>query len=376
MKTPFHRDALAALALWAAAPAAQAAFSLDDIHFWAGEGTNAAVVVVDWGREDASAVRAWGYRWDGASTAANALLALDAADPRLDVVRSISSYGLYLTGFTYRAPEGETYEATAEDYYDDSGSTGTYWSISSAEAGGEMAVSGSGASSLALVPGGRLGLKWTYYAYDYATFDYDGGDTSVAEDAALAAPAPAFAMDDLHFWIGEGTNRVALVVDFGVEGRDPRAWGYRWNGPATNLAELIAVVAHEDPRLGFHTDPSQADDACSLSGNFDHGIIPVAPVSIGCPVACMNASAVLPDMRAGFQKKADCKLTDVLCSVYRYIHDRYPFLLCRFTVHDIITGRQHCDCLQVRTSVKSRPADGCFINNSYICIADSLCNQI
>jgi len=277
MKKPFHRDALAALALWAAAPAALAAFTIDDIHFWAGEGTNAAVVVVDWGRDDASAVRAWGYRWDGASTAADALLALDAADPRLDVVRSISSYGLYLTGFTYRAPEGETYEATAEDYYDDSGSTGTYWSISSAEAGGEMTVSGSGASSLALVPGGRLGLKWTYYAYDYATFDYDGGDTSVAEDAALAAPAPAFAMDDLHFWIGEGTNRVALVVDFGVEGRDPRAWGYRWNGPATNLAELIAVVAHEDPRLGFHTDPSQADtflsdlsyDAGDAAASFD-----------------------------------------------------------------------------------------------------------
>ena len=276
MKHLLRVAALAAFVSSAAPPAARAAFTMDDIHFWVGEGTNAAVVVVDWGRTDASAVRAWGYHWDGAATAADALLALDAADPRLDVGRSISSYGLYLTNFTYRAPGGETYEAAAEDYYDDSGSTGTYWSISAAAPGCEMEVSGSGASSLALVPGGRLGLKWTYYTYNYATFDYDGGDPSVAEDAAVAAPAPPFTMDDIHFWVGSGTNRAAFVVDFGLDGYFPRAWGFRWNAP-TNLAELVAAVAHEDPRLGFYADPTQADtfaaafsyDAGDAAASFD-----------------------------------------------------------------------------------------------------------
>ena len=95
--------------------------------------------------------------------------------------------------------------------------------------------------------------------------------------AAPPAARAAFTMDNIHFWVGEGTNRAALVVDFGVEGRNPRAWGFRWNGPATNLAELVAAVAHEDPRLGFHTDPSQADtflsdfsyDAGDAAASFD-----------------------------------------------------------------------------------------------------------
>ena len=247
----------AALAV-AFAPCLAHALSFDDIPFWAGEGTNATIVVVDWGRDDASAVLAWGYRWNGSATAADAILAIADEDPRLDVAHTTSDYGLYLTGFAYRAPEGETFEAVAEDYYDASSSWGTYWSISSASAGGDMAPASVGASSLALEPGGRLGLKWTWYSFDSATYAYDGGDTSVAEDAAVAAPAPPFAMDDIHFWVGSGTNRAAFVVDFGLDGCSPRAWGFRWNAP-TNLAELVAAVAHEDSRLGFYADPTQAD---------------------------------------------------------------------------------------------------------------------
>jgi hypothetical protein len=86
---------------------------------------------------------------------------------------------------------------------------------------------------------------------------YDGGDTSIAEDAAVAATVPPFAMDGIHFWVGEGTNRAALLVDFGLEGFAPRAWGFRWKGTAVNLTELVAAVAHEDPRLGFYADPAK-----------------------------------------------------------------------------------------------------------------------
>ncbi len=246
-----------AAALAAILPCLAHAFSFDDVHFWVGEGTNAAVVVVDWSA-DGVAPLAWGWRWNGSATAADAILAIDDEDPRLDVAHTTSVYGLYLAGFAYRPEAGGPFEAVAEDYYDASSLWGTYWSISSAPAGGDMAPAPVGASSLALEPGGRLGLKWTWYWYPADFTDYDGGDTSVAEDAAVAAPAPPFAMDDIHFWVGAGTNRVALVVDFGLDGYSPRAWGFRWNAP-TNLAELVAAVAHEDPRLGFYPDPTQAD---------------------------------------------------------------------------------------------------------------------
>lgn len=56
--------------------------------------------------------------------------------------------------------------------------------------------------------------------------------------------------DDIHYWIGEGTNRCGVVVDWaGYE--TAKAWGYRWNGTCTNLLEVVRRIAHEDPRLKF-----------------------------------------------------------------------------------------------------------------------------
>ena len=100
MKKPFHRDALAALALWAATPAAQAAFTMDDIHFWAGEGTNAAAIVVDWSAEGAAPL-AWGWRWNGERSAADLLSAVVREDPRLHALLAGTAYGLSLYALGY-----------------------------------------------------------------------------------------------------------------------------------------------------------------------------------------------------------------------------------------------------------------------------------
>ena len=245
-----YLPAAVAAAVFGASAHTHAAFPFDDIQFWVGEGTNQAAVVIDWGHDDPAppAVRVWGYRWNGEATAGDAILAIDEADPRLDVAYSQSGYGLLLTGFTYYLPEGGSYEAVAEDTYDATSSWGTYWSLSSASPNGEMASATVGASSLALEPGGRVGLKWTYYTFDYVTYDYDGGDMSVAEVAAVAAPPPEFTFDDIHYWVGIGTNRASLVVDFSRDGYAPRAWGYRWNGDATAADALLAIV-HDDNRL-------------------------------------------------------------------------------------------------------------------------------
>ena len=64
-----------------------------------------------------------------------------------------------------------------------------------------------------------------------------------------AATAGAMNLDDIHYWVGEGTNRCALVLDWSNGGGGTLAWGYRWNGTCTNLAEVVVRIAHEDPRL-------------------------------------------------------------------------------------------------------------------------------
>lgn len=63
-----------------------------------------------------------------------------------------------------------------------------------------------------------------------------------------SAPAMGFSFDDIHYWVGEGTNRCAVVVDWTGYGA-AKAWGYRWNGVCTNAMEVALRIAHEDPRL-------------------------------------------------------------------------------------------------------------------------------
>ena len=77
--------------------------------------------------------------------------------------------------------------------------------------------------------------------------------------AACALTAGAFTFEDIHFWIGEGTNRCAVVADWsGLYGScaenngvpTSRVWGYRWNGESVpDLAALLKRIAEEDPRF-------------------------------------------------------------------------------------------------------------------------------
>ena len=64
----------------------------------------------------------------------------------------------------------------------------------------------------------------------------------------VSNPAKGFTFDDIHYWVGEGTNRCAVVVDWAGYGVT-KAWGYRWNGTCTNAMEVVERIAHEDSRL-------------------------------------------------------------------------------------------------------------------------------
>ena len=74
---------------------------------------------------------------------------------------------------------------------------------------------------------------------------------------ALAVGAQGFTFEDIHYWIGTGTNRCALVMDWsGMYGSESefgaptaRAWGFRWNGEAPKLDKILEQVVAEDPRL-------------------------------------------------------------------------------------------------------------------------------
>ncbi len=64
---------------------------------------------------------------------------------------------------------------------------------------------------------------------------------------AAATMVGVSTFDDIHYWVGEGTNRCAIVIDF--FGGYAWAWGYRWNGEAPNVETVLKAVVEEDHRL-------------------------------------------------------------------------------------------------------------------------------
>ena len=60
----------------------EATIAFSDILFWVGEGTNEAVMAVNW----ADTALAWGYRWDGTATVADMMAHIAAADSRFSYV--------------------------------------------------------------------------------------------------------------------------------------------------------------------------------------------------------------------------------------------------------------------------------------------------
>lgn len=67
---------------------------------------------------------------------------------------------------------------------------------------------------------------------------------------AFAVPARAFDFASIDYWVGEGENQSALVIDWSPDAEEGRstAWGYRWSESATGL-DMLTAVAESDPRL-------------------------------------------------------------------------------------------------------------------------------
>lgn len=74
---------------------------------------------------------------------------------------------------------------------------------------------------------------------------------------ALIAPsfASAFGFDDIPYWIGTGTKRAALVIDW-KSGPGPQSlvWGYRFDGDKTGQ-DMFNAVRAADPRLSYGLVP-------------------------------------------------------------------------------------------------------------------------
>lgn len=65
-----------------------------------------------------------------------------------------------------------------------------------------------------------------------------------------AAAGAVSSFDDIEYWVGAGSNRAAVAIDWDKNSTMTPAlvWGFRWDGAATGQTMLSAIVA-SDPRL-------------------------------------------------------------------------------------------------------------------------------
>ena len=264
MKMKCMLAALAALVSSAvsAAVADNSVSTFDHVDYWVGSGTNRAVVIVDY--NDAQALSAtsfaWGFRWNGDGPSLKAAFdALAADDPRFTSLISASGW---VTGFPYDAdndPETPALDPRSdydfsEDYewmigHDWSAATAT----NSADFGElEWTKNEAVATGVFLQDGGWYSQKFAYYSMSVVDWSY-GDDTET-----FVPSTPVNARRGLHFpdvlsWTGTGTNETVMVVDFndGSVEHCAFAWGYRWNGAAPTVEQMMAEVAAADPRLTF-----------------------------------------------------------------------------------------------------------------------------
>ena len=71
---------------------------------------------------------------------------------------------------------------------------------------------------------------------------------STKQESQLRADA-SFTFDDIQYWVGNGSNKAALVIEWHDGNRpDAMVWGYRWDGEATGH-DMIVAIAKADQKL-------------------------------------------------------------------------------------------------------------------------------
>ncbi|MFM8457383.1 MAG: PEP-CTERM sorting domain-containing protein [Chthoniobacterales bacterium] len=94
-----------------------------------------------------------------------------------------------------------------------------------------------------------------------------------------AAPATSWSqlitvgsLNNIQYWTGSGTNRAALVLQFGASATPTSiAWGYRWNGSSATAATMLfslagTITGSSAPAPLLGADPRLSVDVSFFSG--------------------------------------------------------------------------------------------------------------
>jgi hypothetical protein len=194
-----------------------------DLRYFIGEGTDTAVLVVDFLDGTADSSYAWGYLFDVADeiTAADMLADIAADESFLEIDLTAG----FLNDIVYNGHEGLAGEPN-------------YWGTWSKTADSEW-ITNPGIST-PLENGDWFGCSYTDF------------DPAITPGVPLAAyESSRFTKNEVRFWIGEGPDSAVFVIDFvdDLAGEAVTyAWGYAFD-ESTSGAEMLSDLAASDVNL-------------------------------------------------------------------------------------------------------------------------------
>ncbi|MDD6185846.1 MAG: choice-of-anchor J domain-containing protein [Bacteroidales bacterium] len=218
-----------------------ATISAEEILYWVGEGSNEAVIAINWGVPDTAL--AWGLRFNGDLTVTTALQTLVAADDRLTTDAAMSTFH-YADSATTLSFQNET--GNYMQFILNGNSQASLSSVVSDGAFLKVGESAYGVGYDSTAFAGQwypMGVAWPTPIHPVSV--PDTGTTPI--DTVPIPEEATIAFSDILYWVGEGSNEAVMAVNW-VD--TALAWGYRWNGTAT-VGDMMAHIAAADPRFSY-----------------------------------------------------------------------------------------------------------------------------
>ena len=234
-----------------------ATIAFSDILFWVGSGSDSAAFIVNFAQPDTAF--AWGYLFNGSTTAQAMIDAIDAADPRFWTVGSPS-----LNGDIHFVTDND--DTLGLSPADPSVGYNFWWT----NLNGVSADAGAGSTM-------HNGDVFKYGDMNSA-IGWDPLGTYFLQEAWTKAPTPVpvpsndptveeatIAASDILYWIGEGQNQVVMAVNWPDTAL---AWGYRFDGTKT-VGDMMNDIVATDPRLSIVPGAYGIDDILFVCNSGD-----------------------------------------------------------------------------------------------------------
>jgi hypothetical protein len=215
-----------------------ASLPFSEILYWVGTGTDSAEFIINFANPDTAF--AWGFLFNGSTTAQAMVDAIAAADPRF-WTEGTPSYGGDLH---FVLSNGDTLGLSPVD---PTLGYNFWWTNLNGVSAGAGAASTLHNGDVFKYGDMNSAIGWDFQYGYYLEEAWTKVPTPVTPPAGPTPEEATIDFNDILFWVGEGTNEAVMAVNWADTAL---AWGYRWNGTAT-VADMMAHIAAADPRFSY-----------------------------------------------------------------------------------------------------------------------------